>query len=89
MVQYLEMYCKVVVCLGTLVSPLAVSRVDCRHLNTALLAATALATLGLGLSFNWHMGTALGGWHSPVSQSQTLASLGGFLYFPSTTDNCP
>ena len=74
-----------VVCLGTLVSPLAVSRVDCRHLNTALLAATALATLGLGLSFTWRLGTALGGWHSAVSQPD-FGILGRISVFP-TTDN--
>ena len=83
--MYLEMYCKVVVCLGTLVSPLAVSRVDCRHLNSALLAAAALATLGLGLSFSWHMGTALGGWLSAVSQPD-FGILGRISVFP-TIDN--
>ena len=49
-------------CLGTLLSPLAMSRLDCRHLNSLLLAATALATTGLGLSFTWRLGATLGGW---------------------------
>ena len=54
---------QVVVCLGTLLSPLAMSRLDCRHLNSLLLAATALATTGLGISFTWRLGATLGGWH--------------------------